>query len=171
MAAEGSMKRLAIGHRGKRDGWTTLDSHASDSDIITTVPPLPPEVTSQRWDVVEMIHVLEHFYLWEARELLTTLRSCLAKSGVLVIECPNIMFAAEVMAGVRPYPENMVVDQATMWPLYGDPNHLDPSYGHRWGYTPITLAQVLLMTGFRTVKHRPAKSHFPERDFRIEAEL
>lgn len=163
------MNRLAIGQRGKRTGWTTLDAHPkSGADIVSSVPPLPAAVTDQTWDEIEMIHVLEHFYYWEAQTLLGQIHACLAPGGKLVIECPNIEYAARVLLGQEPRPRGHK-DQFDLWPLYGDPSHRDTLYGHHWGYSPASLEVELKRVGFVKFAHMRAKSHFPVRDFRVEA--
>ena len=162
--------RLMIGAgRTRRKGWTTLDADPrSRADIIAAVPTLPTEVTSTKWDEVEMIHVIEHFYLWEARQLLREIRGVLAPGGKLVIEAPNILYAARVLCGIE-QPRNHS-GQFDMWPMYGDPRHRNPLFGHRWGYSPNSMRSELVMAGFDedaiVVKH--ARHHVPVWDFRVE---
>lgn len=163
--------KLAIGQRGKREGWVTLDAHPrSNADIVGGVPPLPDAIKDQSCEAIEMIHFLEHLYLWDARELLVACHRALKVGGKLIIECPNIEYAARVLCGVESPPRG-APGQFDMWPLYGDPNHKDPLYGHRWGYTPESLERELKSVGFQRlgICRLPARSHFPVRDFRLEA--
>lgn len=163
------MKNLAIGQRGQRPGWTTLDAHPrSGATIVAGVPPLPDVVTKYKWDTVEMIHFLEHLFKWQADELLQEIYKVLAPDGELIIECPDIEFAAKVLLGIIEKPRGHQ-DQFDMWPLYGDPRHRDELYGHKWGYTPKTLTADLIKIGFIDIETMPAQSHFPVRDFRIVA--
>lgn len=163
------MNKLAIGERRRRSGWTTLDG-SGKPDILATVPPLPEQVTAQLWDEIEMIHVIEHFPLWEARDILLSCWQILKPGGKLVLEQPNIEYAAKVLLGQERKPRGHK-DQFDMWPLYGDPSHKDRSYCHCWGYTPKTLTDELLRVGFNpdAISTLRARSHFPVRDFRIEA--
>lgn len=163
--------KLAIGQRGKREGWVTLDAHPrSNADLVGGVPPIPDSVEPDSCEVIEMIHFLEHLFLWDARELLKECHRCLKVGGKVVIECPNIDYACKVLTGQVTAPGGHA-DQFDMWPLYGDPSHKDPLYGHRWGYTPETLANELEQAGFPGIgiARSSARSHFPIRDFRIEA--
>ena len=165
--------KLAIGS-GKygRQGWTTLDADPnSGAEIISTVPPLPHEVTSVKWQEIEMIHSLEHLYPWDAAQLLTEIRGVLVAGGRLTIELPDLAFAAAVLIGQKERIPGTVSGQCDMWPIYGDPNHRNPLYGHRWGYTPQTLRQALEAAGFdpEGISHLPAQHHVPVRDFRMEA--
>lgn len=167
--------RLMIGAGSKRrSGWTTLDADpATGADIIATVPPLPAAVLAEQWAEIEMIHVIEHFYLWEARELLSQLRDVLRVGGKLVIEAPNIQYAARVLCGLERPPRTAKGKQGKfdMWPLYGDPRERNPLYGHRWGYTPETMRAELIAAGFdaNAIEDKPAQHHVAIRDFRIEA--
>lgn len=163
--------KLSIGQRGRRDGWVTLDAHPrSNADIIGGVPPLPSEIKDNSCTVIEMIHFLEHLYLWDSRELLRECFRVLVPGGKLVVECPNIEYAARVMCGLEDPPRG-ASGQFDLWPLYGDPTHKDPLYGHRWGFTPESLERELLKCGWFKVgiANLPARSHFPIRDFRMEA--
>lgn len=165
--------RLSIGSGGdRREGWTRLDaSKRGNPDIVATLPPLPAVVQEQKWHEIEAIHVIEHFYLWEARELLRQCFQCLATGGRLTLELPNIEFAAKALLGqVRP-PRGMLPGQCDMWPLYGDPRHRDPLMCHKWGYTPRTLTHELIHAGFAAdhIQVLKAQHHVPVRDFRIEA--
>lgn len=166
--------KLMIGAgRTRRPGWTTLDADPkSGADIIATVPPLPASVTVRQWQIVEMIHFLEHLYLWDSRALLRECRQILAPGGRLVIEVPNIAYAAKVLLGLQRPPRG-AVGQFDMWPLYGDPSHCNPLFGHRWGYTPESLMEELVAAGFRRngITVMRARHHFPVRDFRAEAGL
>ena len=164
--------RLAVGSgRSKRPGWVTLDADPKcRPTIVASVPPLPEEVTASRWDEIEMIHFIEHLFVWEAEELVSQCRRVLRPGGKLVLEAPNLMFAAEVLAGVRPKP-NGHPDQFTMWVLHGDPRAKNPLYGHKWSYTPETLTELLVRSGFPRsgIRRHRARHHHPIRDFRLEA--
>ncbi len=152
----------------RRGGWVHLD--AVGGDITAIIPPLPAAVTNRKWDEVEMIHVLEHFYPWDAAALLRDIRGILEPGGKLVIEVPNLRFACEVLAGVRSALDGMAPGQSDMWVLYGNPELLEPLQMHRWAYTPETLSAALRSAGFSRVDVLPAQYHVPERDFRIEAQ-
>jgi len=118
------------------------------------------------------IHVIEHFYLWEAADVLLEWRRILKPGGRLVLECPNILEAARQLVK-RP---DLAVErggksgQTVMWPLYGDPGWRDPLMCHKWGYTPDSLKFLLSDLSFRDVRQAPAlfKKGDP-RDMRIEA--
>jgi len=161
-----------IGAGGKKSsGWVTLDADPnSGADIIATLPPLPDAVRAVKWDEIEMIHVIEHFYQWEARELLREIRSVLAEGGRLIIEAPNIVYAARVLCGIEQPPRG-AKGKFDMWPLYGDPRGRNPLYGHRWGYSPSSMRKELLEAGFADtgIEEKPAQHHVQVRDFRIEA--
>ena len=58
--------------------------------ILGSVPPFPPEL-SKETNVIWMSNVLEHARDWQhAREMLASAYNALAKSGELVIVCPDL---------------------------------------------------------------------------------
>lgn len=152
-------------------GFVRLDSNAKHApDILASVPPLPPEARGP-WDEVDLIHGIEHFWLWDAGPLLREIHSVLKPGGVLVLEQPNVAAAARVLLGLDP-PQYKSVLESAMWPLYGDPAHRDEGYMHRWGYTPETLVALLRdVAPWARVSVLPQQFHTYARgrDFRVEA--
>lgn len=110
------------------------------------------------------MHVIEHVYAWEAPALLAEWKRLLAPGGLLVLELPNLEAAARNLLAGRG-------DQMAMWPLYGDPGHLDPFMCHRWGYTPTTIKALLQAAGFTAIEVMPPRTHGAraDRDMRVEA--
>lgn len=159
--------KLRIGQRGKGShGWVHLDSHPS-ADIVAGIPPLPASVLNRKWQIIEGIHVWEHFYKWEAERLASSCHEILAPQGKLVLECPNLEIACQAFLS-----GNRDAVNYHMHVFYGDPQHEDPAYGHRWGYTPDSLKhQLIRHGGFQAddVSIEPAQFHVPDRDFRIVA--
>lgn len=122
-------------------------------------------------DEILSIHVIEHFYYWEAENLVKEWQRVLKNNGRIIIECPNILFAAKMLSkNPKQININKKTDQMTLWPLYGDPSWQDPLMCHKWGYTPDTLKHLLESAGFQGIKKMPAlfKKREP-RDMRIIA--
>lgn len=157
------MNRLEIGKRGSKPGWTTLDV-VGPADIVAPAIPLPASVSGQTWDIVQMIHVLEHFTLAEATQLLSSLREITSQ---IIIEVPNIAFAAEDL--LKHHNELKDELQMVMWPLYGDQRH-GPEYAHKWGYTPESLCRLLRQTGWSNIRREEPRYHVPRRDLRVVAD-
>lgn len=124
-------------------------------------------------DEILSVHVIEHFYPWEAEALLQHWRTILKPGGLLVLECPNILTAAEMLLKEpeRAGRADGKDGQLAMWPLYGDPGWKDPLMCHRWGYTPLTLKDLLVRCGFVNVRQEAAvfKQQDP-RDMRVVGE-
>lgn len=156
------MKKLEIGYRTKKDGWTTLDC-AGDPDIVAQLPNLPDEVLSGNWDVIMAIHVFEHLHLREAKEFLRQTLSALKRGGKLILEMPNIEFAAKVLLGLEKEDRGIFGMRA----FYGEASRDKPEMLHRWGWSPATLTYEMEIAGFTDVRVEPAKYHYPKRDFRI----
>ncbi len=135
--------------------------HAFRFDKTVLVNPLPLECGQAT--ELHSYHFLEHVYAWEAPALLQEFKRLLQPGGLLVLELPNITLAAKnLLAGLG--------DQMSMWPLYGDPQHLDPYMTHRWGYTQKTLKALLVSNGFVDLKFCNPKTHGAKllRDMRVE---
>jgi hypothetical protein len=166
------MKKLLLLAGAQRfPGYRTLDEDPHyGTDFVARIPPLPPLVRTTFWEEIALFHGIEHFYYWEAKKLLNQIYDCLCVGGTLVLEQPNIRVAAEVLTEMRE-PFTSTPGQSDMWPLYGDPTHENPLYCHKWGYTPESLAALLVLTGFKPnrITLKEAQSHIPGRDFRIEA--
>lgn len=124
-------------------------------------------------DEILSVHVIEHFYRWEAEELLKHWKDILKPGGRLILECPNILTAARML---MQEPDRAARGEGkegklAMWPLYGDPTWQDPLMCHRWGYTPATLMDLLKSSGFKNIRQEPAlfKQKDP-RDMRVLGE-
>jgi len=155
----------------KPAGYVRLDANPDHRpDILATIPPLPAEVHARSWAAVELIHGIEHFWPWDAGQLISECWSVLKPGGMLVLEQPNIEAAARVLlGGLSPYKGLL---ESAMWPLYGDPAHRDVGYMHRWGYTPETLPRLLAETAsWSSIRVLPQQYHryAAGRDFRVEA--
>lgn len=124
-------------------------------------------------DEILSVHVIEHFYPWEVEALLKHWQTILKPGGLLILECPNILTAAEMLLKEpdRAARAEGKDGQLAMWPIYGDPGWQDPLMCHRWGYTPTTLKDLLERCGFTKVRQEIAvfKQQDP-RDMRVVGE-
>lgn len=115
-------------------------------------------------DLLQCMHVIEHFYEWEARAVLMEFKRLLTPGGKLILELPNIELACRnLLKGLD--------DQFSMWPLYGNPEELDPYMCHKWGYTPQTLTTLLQSCGYKKILFLEPQTHGRRlnRDMRFEA--
>lgn len=115
-------------------------------------------------DALMAIHLLEHFYEWEVRDVLTDWCRVLKPGGRIILEMPDVVKACKnIIKG-----ESL---QMGMWPLYGDNTLKDPLMCHRWGWTFKTLKPYLQECGFHRVTEAPTEWHGrrQNRDFRLEA--
>lgn len=120
-------------------------------------------------DEILSVHVVEHFWHWEVRDILGEWMRVLKPGGKMVLECPNLE------AACRHFLEDPVLHaradqngQRSMWVFYGDPAWKDPYMIHRWGYTPDSLAALMRDVGLADVRQEPAQYKLREpRDMRI----
>lgn len=120
-------------------------------------------------DEILSVHVIEHFWRWEALDVLKEWVRVLKPGGTMILECPNIESACRaflanpaIKAGMGPESRD------AMWVFYGDPAWRDPYMVHRWGYTPGSLAGLMREAGLRNIRVEPAQFKMREpRDMRL----
>jgi SAM-dependent methyltransferase len=120
-------------------------------------------------DIILAVHVIEHFYAWEAIPLLQEWKRVMKPGGKIVLECPNLLSACQmILANPKQASDPGTEGRFGMWPLYGDPQWQDPLMCHRWAYTPKSLQLVCQRAGFVEVQQEPAEFKLREpRDMRI----
>jgi ubiquinone/menaquinone biosynthesis C-methylase UbiE len=166
---------LGAGHK-QEDGWVRVD-FAVDRKKCTTKggvtragAPLLPDVEADLRelpfpddyaDAARAIHVIEHFYVWEAAALLKEWMRVLKPGAELVLECPCLDKIIKLfdVPNIPPY--------YTYWGLYGDPRLEDPLMMHKWAYTEAQLRRLMASVGFMEVRGEPPMFHQPARDMRI----
>jgi len=140
-------------------GYINVDIR-EDADVVADLRVLPFEDESA--DEILSVHVVEHFYPWEIGEMLDEWIRVLKPGGKMILECPNIMKAAQYLLDGQH-------DQFCMWVFWGDPGHRNPYMMHKWGYTPETLSALMARHRLREIVERPAQFKLKEkRDFRVE---
>lgn len=165
--------RLNLGCGDKiLQGYINIDTapkrKGKEPDIIADIRNLE-NIKSNISDEILAVHVVEHFYYWEVIPLLMGWRRILKPGGKIILECPNLLFACQMILSdphraSRPDKNG----QMSMWPLYGDPSWRDPLMVHKWSYTPDSLKTVLIESGFVNAVQEPAQYKLREpRDMRI----
>jgi predicted SAM-dependent methyltransferase len=117
------------------------------------------------------LHLIEHFYLWEADDVLQEWRRLLKPGGRLILELPNLEAACRNYLRLKKKKGQSNLAQMAMWPLYGDPSHEDVYMCHHWAYDPDTITELLEANGFEKVQILPPQTHGRRvnRDMRVEA--
>lgn len=143
------------------DGWVNVDIGDYGQEVQCDLMELPFE--DDEADEILSVHVVEHFYPWETPLLLKEWRRVLKPGAPIAIECPDLMKACEHMVAKRN-------QQLSYWPIYGDPDHVNPYMMHKWGWTPRSLIKLMEFCGFHDVTEKPAQHKLgPVRDLRVEA--
>lgn len=143
-------------------GWLNVDLR-DEADLRCDLRKL--DLPTDYADAAAAIHVLEHFYVWEAPQVLREWRRILKPGGKLILELPCLdkvlQYIARAVANGEPLNQTL-----TTYVFWGDVQHHDPAMCHRWGYTMGSLRQILLETGFEEPVFEEPRYHFPVRDMR-----
>lgn len=159
------------------EGWTNVDIVASTNpkargrvpQVLADVRSIPlPDGCA---DELMCIHGFEHFFVWEAPDLLREWRRLLRPGGRLILELPDVVKCALNLVE-RYTVKDKHPDQYSMWGIYGDPTTSDPFMMHKWGWHPGTLIPFLEQHGFVDAAEGEPQWHAggkTRRDMRITA--
>lgn len=147
------------------NGWLNVDLYSNVSDLQCDLRKL--ELPSNHADALAAIHVLEHFYEWEAEPLLSEWRRVLKPGGKMILElpCMDKVFGYAIKCAQGNELMQMFM---TLFAMYGDPKHKSVAMTHKWGYFTKPLTELLARVGMREIQVVTARYHFPFRDMRVE---
>jgi predicted SAM-dependent methyltransferase len=147
------------------DNWIGVDSNGL-SDVTADLKSLP--FADDFADRIAAIHVIEHFYEWEAPEVLAEWMRVLKPGGELILELPCMdkvfYHIQQAMSG-----DLFLSPTYCIFPLWGDPKYKDVAMCHKWGYTVGMMKKLLEKVGFKDIKVTKPLYHFPDRDMRVTA--
>lgn len=153
---------LGVGDK-KEKGWIGVDSRKEgrvqpdvQADITQRLP-----FDDDYADEIRAIHIIEHFQVWDAPQIVTEWVRVLKPGGQLAIECPDFDKVI-ALANVPNIPPSF-----TFWAIYGDPRHKSPEMMHKWCYGRKHLSQVMELAGLVDMRIEPCRFHHPIRDMRI----
>jgi predicted SAM-dependent methyltransferase len=141
------------------DGFLSVDLQG-EPDIRADVRSLPM-IRDGIVDEALTVHVLEHFYRWEAPAALAEWFRILKPGGALIIEVPDLH---KVAHNILNNPDL----RAGVWGLFGDPKYQDPIMVHRWCWSAEELGTELQAAGFIKIRKKEPVYHKKYRDMRIE---
>ena len=153
-------------------GYINIDKVSSRAgskpDVVADIRDLK-NIKTGIADEILAVHVIEHFYYWEVVAILKRWYRILKPGGKLVLECPNLLFACQMLLSDPKKRSSPGKDgQMSMWSLYGDPSWKDPLMCHKWAYTPQSLKAVMGEAGFINLRQEQAQFKLREpRDMRI----
>jgi len=144
-------------------GWIGVDFGGS-ATIHANLKELPFE--DHYADRAAAIHVIEHFYYWEVKDVLREWMRVLKPGGELILELPCMDKVFDYL--IQCYQQKVPLSPTFSWfPLWGDPKYKDPAMCHRYGYTAAMMMDIMRHVGFKDVHYAKATYHFPDRDMRI----
>lgn len=146
------------------DGWINVDLESGDLQCDIRDLCLPSDYADQ----AIAVHVLEHFYQWEALDVLAEWKRVLKPGGKLILELPCM---DKVLNYIYQCMQNKIEISPSMgwFVFWGDPKYQDPLMVHKWGYTKDMLRKTLEAAGFRDIEFSTPRYHFDIRDMRVEA--
>lgn len=136
-----------------------------DADVLTDLKTLPFD--DNYADLAVSVHVLEHFYRWEVKNLLLEWKRVLKPGGKLVLELPCMNKVFNYIRECITNHEPMMIQKAHL-ALWGDPRHERPEMCHKWGWTKEELSELLNECGFRGITPVSPRYHMKSRDMRME---
>jgi SAM-dependent methyltransferase len=159
----------------KQEGWTSVDFGEFERTAVHTakkyrVVAIKPDVSADLRalpfpdnyaDEARAIHVIEHFYPWEAEDLVREWVRVLKPGAPLALECPCL---DKVM---KLWDVPQVPPAMTYWALYGDPRYKEPLMAHHWCYSQMQLIKLMANAGLEDIRPEPVQFHHPIRDMRI----
>lgn len=152
---------LGAGHI-KWPGWTAV-GYGCEVDTDLKSLPFPDDHA----DGAVAIHVIEHFYQWEALPLLKEWRRVLKPGASLSLECPCMdkvfAYIVKLMLAGKPTQSKFM----TNFVFWGDPKYRAEPMCHKWGYFAQDLADLMSEAGFRDVRVEAPRYHFAMRDMRV----
>jgi predicted SAM-dependent methyltransferase len=142
-------RRLIIGSGSWQwADWISLDGDPhSPADIVAMVPPLPELVTDHQWAEILASHFIEHLTKSDALILLKQCYEILVPNGLLTLEQPNIAYCCQIILELIDPPEGRSREQFGLQGILGLPD-VHPLMGHKWGYTPAALSDLVVEAGF-----------------------
>jgi hypothetical protein len=158
---------LGAGHL-RQPGWVSVDLYdgynsklkkSVDPDVVSDLRKLP--VPDNYADEARAIHVIEHFYAWEALPAVVEWVRVIKPGAQLAIECPCL----EKMLKLADVPQ--VQPRYVYWGLYGDPRHKRQEMCHHWAYTTLSLVRLMTQAGLIDLRPEAPQFHFPIRDMRV----
>ena len=175
---------LGCGKKKMKDAINVDIDEACGPDVIHDLSkPLPFE--DNYADELHAYHIIEHFTVFKARDILENWYAVLKPNGLIILELPNVLAAINfLLEGIKKKDLKLTLNFG-LSPIYGGPVGLynkkgmdaqmawreDPGQYHKWGYWPEYLATILQDIGFHEIKVMPPRTkpkEYVERDFRIE---
>ena len=147
-----------------RDPAATIDLRMDFLDIDRA---FPPGSVSE----VVMIHSLNYFSLWDARDLIAKFFTLLKHGGKLIIETANVeRLVAKIQQNVgKNFDEYLEGIRAFHAFGLDDMNARREYFPNKFSWTPWHLTLELQGAGFSEIQLQPPKTHGAWRDMRIEA--
>jgi predicted SAM-dependent methyltransferase len=153
------------------EGWVNLDISKTRPklDVVADARVLP--FKDESFDILISVHVLEHFFLHEAVEMLKEWKRVLKMGGLFIVEipCMDKVFGYIAYCIKNKLQLDPQFSYYPIWGIYENQGLKNESTSHKWGYTKSDLKNLLNHVGYKDVINRQARYGIPMRDMRFEA--
>lgn len=116
------------------------------------------------------IHVLEHFFEWEAVDILKEWTRILKPGGTLILELPCLDKIFEYITKCVTKHQGRYQAQMVQWAFWGDPRYQSEPMTHKWGYTMENLREKAAKAGLTKIAIGNPRYHVKVRDMRLVAQ-
>ncbi len=144
--------------------WVNVDlednAYGVKPDVSTDLRKLPFD--DDYADVIEAIHIFEHFHVYEADPVMREWKRVLKPGGTIVLELPCMNKIIECL-------QTKKAIEYTYCGLYGDARTGRPELDHHWCYSIGQMTALLEQVGFKDIQYQEPIYHLKERDMRFTA--
>ena len=155
------------------DLYNVSEGNKINPDITMDIQQLCNYVEVNTVEKILIVHVLEHFFRWEAVDLLTDFYNCLKVGGILEIEMPDLDGCIDFYINKkgRPFKSPLGNIEDGLAQIYANQWSRNPHEAHKYVWRKKDIELVLTKIGFKimVINNNP-NTHRKGRDMLIIVE-
>lgn len=139
----------------------TIDNRKTD--ILGNIKDVSNIFKPETFSIIYCIHVLEHFYLSDALQLIKDCYIILKTHGKLIMEGPDIIKMVSLCSKDAPKLVSYIYGNEAHRKQWGN------QYMHKWGWTGDSVEKIMIEQKFQiTYKGEGLSHHHANRDWKVE---